>query len=202
MESQHYRYTVVAKFFTPDECNDIKQFGEKKLFGKFKPINFDNNTGKSFRHQKRIFHLIKTAEQTFPQMNPCIAELVNVLIECHPNISNMIGSILKSEKECPSQRLHADDFGVASIRDKITFEDMSFSLLVALEPDANPTQILIGDGIVPFTVRTQPLTQGSFILFRGNCPHAGASYTVENKRLFISIGTHKYPHDGTDVALY
>jgi hypothetical protein len=79
---------------------------------------------------------------------------------------------------------------------------MSFSLLVALEPDVNPTQILIGEGIIPFTVRTQPLTQGSFILFRGNCPHAGASYTVENKRLFISIGTHKYPHKGKDVALY
>ena len=35
MESQHYRYTVVSKFFTPDECNEIIRFGENKLFGKF-----------------------------------------------------------------------------------------------------------------------------------------------------------------------
>ena len=83
MESNHCRYTVVSKFFTSDECKDIKQFGDNKLFGKYKPINFDNNTGKSLRHQKRIFHLINTAEKTFPQMLPCLAELVNVLIECH-----------------------------------------------------------------------------------------------------------------------
>ena len=141
-------------------------------------------------------------EKTFPQMIPCLTELVNVIIECHPNISNMTGSILKSENQCPSQRFHADDCDVATIADHIAFKDMSFSLLVALEPDANPTQILIGEGIIPFTVRTQILTQGSFILFRGNCPHAGARYTIENKRLFISIGTNKYPHNGTNVALY
>jgi len=203
MESQHYRYTVVSKFFTSDECSEIKQFEENQLNNKFEPINFDNHNKKqiSRRFQKKLFE-VKITEKIFPQMVPCLAELVNVLIECHPNISNMIGSILKSKYQCPSQQLHADDFEVASIKDYIAFEDMSFSLLVALEPDVNPTQILIGEGIIPFTVRTQPLTQGSFILFRGNCPHAGASYTIENKRLFISIGTQKYPHNGKDVALY
>ena len=203
MESQHYRFVIVSKFFTSKECSEIKQFEENQLNNNFEPINFDNHNQKqvSRRFQKKLFE-VNITENIFSQMIPCLAELVNVLIECHPNISNMIGSILKSQDQCPSQRLHADDFEVASIIDKIAFKDMSFSLLVALEPDINPTQILIGEGIIPFTVRTQSLTQGSFILFRGNCPHAGASYTVENKRLFISIGTHKYPHKGTNVALY
>jgi hypothetical protein len=42
MESQHYRYTVVSKFFTLDECKEIKKFEENQLNNKFEPINFDN----------------------------------------------------------------------------------------------------------------------------------------------------------------
>lgn len=67
-------------------------------------------------------------------------------------------------------------------RKRRAFVDVSFSVIVALEDDANTTAIMNENDSELLL-----LPKGNFAIWRGDYEHAGASYNQVNRRLFIAI---------------
>ena len=76
---------------------------------------------------------------------------------------------------------------------RIIFDDVPFSMLVSLMCD---TYVYMKKPVRANSCgyRTVCISEKDAVLFRGDCAHAGSAYlTNSNTRLFIGIGTEKYP---------
>lgn len=93
-----------------------------------------------------------------------------------------------SEAGCCQQPFHQDCPAMNPNRNrkgqKRFMTNTNFSCLIALEDASNPTRIVYkkdqreGVYVIP---------QGALAIWRGDFPHAGASYDQNNRRLFLSI---------------
>jgi hypothetical protein len=214
LKSKGARYCIVRRFFSPDECAAIKAHG-LSTGTPWESINFEKK-GKSENRDQKTFH---DDINNLTALPPSLRELTLFFLRIHPNTRYMAFKLLKSISPCPQQSIHADDL-ILSTRDanqdipaniKNSFDNLSFSIIITLEPDDNRTAISLtnwsnndGQPTTPLEIFDETLTQGSLIILRGDTLHAGAAYNVpnsENIRCFIGIGTTIYPNDGLEVAL-
>ena len=102
--------------------------------------------------------------------------------------TNLECSQLTSHPNCPQQRLHFDNLDKASEKKRKQqkkrkyFDDIPFSILIALEVDSNVTALLNHDG------DRLVIKQGCMAVWRGDYYHGGAEYSVLNRRLHIAVG--------------
>ena len=96
--------------------------------------------------------------------------------------------VLTSSGACRRQELHRDcvkayeeheERRQQGTRSKLLLND--FSMVVATEDSASPTKIVTSDS------KEVAIGQGHAAIWSGEYIHAGASYSVPNRRLFISI---------------
>jgi hypothetical protein len=110
---------------------------------------------------------------------------------------HMLG--LYSKADCPQQAFHFDVWQYTNRKKCIPGNVYAapWSLIFGIEED---TRIIIRN---PQTqdAMTVPIPRGGVCFIRGDCEHAGAHYEKENYRLFVSLGTNIFKHDGKDVAL-
>ena len=198
MRSRSSLYCHIPVYFNEDECLQIKQLGTKEDSSDWEPINFD---GMVNRFQKVIAHVNNPAVADVPV---CVKQLLELFVQLHPTTTNMQVALLFSKSVCPKQGKHTDDGYLSSSgHDQLRFEDASFSLLIALECNTNPTYLYIYKGAKePYHESKFLLKQGSILLYRGDFPHSGAEYDhMDNTRFFITTGTDKYPHDGVELGV-
>lgn len=196
------KFMRMDRYFTADECNEIKVYGEDISRYQYEPINFEGNDSK--RSQKTIFMYTVRGRKRYRASEPprCIMEFIDFFQDLHPDTIQMTWKLLKSDTLCDDQTIHADDSQMASCPGNKKFSSASFSMLVALEPDENRTELIIAQSSNCKATSRLRLTQGSVVLFRGDLPHAGSSYPQPNVRAFVAIGTSTYKHNGREVGLY
>ena len=115
------------------------------------------------------------------QPPPFLAAFLDLLIEFHGEGTMVIVLELLSAPDTHAQLAHEDCVLYAVARKRRAFVDVPFSVIVALEDDANRTAIINENSSELL------LPQGNFAMWRGNYEHAGASYNQVNRRLFIGI---------------
>lgn len=104
--------------------------------------------------------------------------------------------LIHSDAGCQRQSLHCDNEAMMEAkrqRRTISFDDVSFSLLVSLMSD---TYVYMKKPVRENSCgyRTVNIPENNAVLFRGDCAHAGSAYlNRSNTRLFIGIGTSKFP---------
>jgi hypothetical protein len=111
-------------------------------------------------------------------------------------------SFLLSTPGADIQPFHYDNPVLAEVKsdgNRISYLDASLSILAALEPNSNPTQLYLKTHDTDVEFKTVTIPHGGFIIFRGDCFHAGAAYEVDNLRLFIATGTEAFVNDGKNV---
>ncbi|RYH04776.1 hypothetical protein EON65_46540 [archaeon] len=206
MKSKSNRYVHVPNYFTVDECEQSKTYGHHPHTQPYGVITFANQ--RPTRFQKTIYRCLKSKGSTSLQgpanylPPPCILSFIALFNEIHSKTKQMTWKLLKSTPTCDVQPLHTDDNEMSENNTNKKFNDSSFSIVISLEITANKAQLVLACGVQkPHTIRTINLSQGSFVIFRGDMPHAGGSYDIENIRCFVAIGTNMYGHKGLDVGL-
>jgi len=128
---------------------------------------------------------------------PCLEQLFHVLLLFH-NGGNKTILVVKefvSYPNCPTQHPHEDCPMYPVSRKRRALADIPFSFLLALECNSNVTSI------VKHNSNCLQLFQGQFAMWRSDYEHAGASYDVENRRLFIAIIDRNEAHRYEEVTL-
>lgn len=189
------------QYFTKDDCDSIKRFVDDSM-NDWVPITFDGNKG---RYQKFIGKQVLTELDGCPAEIPaCLQSFFKLLAKVHPTTTHVDVRLLKSDADSAQQEFHTDDGHLSSSRTKRkAFANMSFSAIVALEDNENPTKLVVGRGSKkPFYPVETVLKQGDIYFFRGDFPHCGASYAKENIRLFLTTGTAINEHDGETLGVF
>ena len=198
LKSKSAMHLQLPNYFTPEECGAIKSLGNQQSRHLWENINFDSGVG---RFQRLLMQAAAT--QSLQGLPKSLADLLQLIRHIHPKTSLIKVKLLRSIPPCPMQQVHTDDGQLSDQRANKKFADLSFSLIIALEPDSNPTSIYMYKGKeAPFKVVRWVLQQGTVLLLRGDFPHAGAEYDRENLRAFITIGTRRYPHRGTSLGVF
>ena len=109
----------------------------------------------------------------------CLQLLLNVFKIWHGESTYFVIKELHARRGCPRQKLHRDC--PIQTNGRLRRSDINFSFLLAVEPSSNPTKLILEDE------SELMISQGEGVIWRGDYLHAGASYQVENSRLFISI---------------
>lgn len=110
-----------------------------------------------------------------------LVNFFNLLIKWHGEESILLVRELISQPHCPQQIQHSDCELYPITRKRRPFLDIPFSLIAALEENANQTYI------INHNRQSVHLKQGEFAMWRGDYEHAGAAYAQLNRRLFVAI---------------
>jgi hypothetical protein len=111
----------------------------------------------------------------------CLKALLDVLILWHGKDKQLIVQELRSLPNCPQQAFDSDcEYGIGKKKRKL-FKHIPFSMILALESNDNCTRI------VNHKNEENIIRQGYCAIFRGDYLHADASYTIFNRRLFVSV---------------
>ena len=126
---------------------------------------------------------------------PCIQSLLDVLTQWHGKETVFICKILSSDDTYFQQDMHRDRPGAFEEckerrkkrqRTKLLYAD--YSLIVATKRSrCSPTKLVTCSGDIT-------ISRGHVALWSGECLHAGASYDVLHRRLFIAITSRKTAH--------
>ncbi len=138
-----------------------------------------------------------------------LQDVCNGLIEFNPLIKDITLSYLISTEGCTSQVMHCDNTSISLFRTLSkeqlhplrhpSVNEMPFSMLIALENHKiNPTKIEFYHGLEKQIVT---IVQGRGVIFRGDKEHGGAAYTQRNIRLFLGVGTYKFPYNPKEVDI-
>lgn len=188
--------------FSPEECNIIKDI---KGGQRYQGIIFDGET----KRYQRIIYQSWQDKYDAPDTPRFLPELVDQFLLYHQETIYYTIKLLYSEAGCQQQEFHTDDRDFALVRSKRKkFMSASYSIIIALEPNDNPTTIVLegkrdlmtGEKKTPDKVLT--ILQGQALIMRSDCVHAGGAYDQDNMRLFIATGTLVYKNYGTFVNRY
>jgi hypothetical protein len=203
MHMSGHGYTMVPHFLSMDQCSQLKSIAASINAGQWADIVFKD--GKHNRTQCPFYWNGYRNGRRSPKIVPesILKDTDFVLsgsgygmhtewIKC---------SFLHSAVPCRQQTIHCDDpeLSSASRKDK-KFRDLSFNVIVALEPGTKLvfTRTIKG---VPTVVEVD-VPVGTAYLIRGDYLHAGAAYLISsNYRLFIGTGTDRFMNDGESVGL-
>lgn len=120
--------------------------------------------------------------------------------------------ILYSDPPCQQQSIHADDAGLNSASKNTKWKDLTFSMIVAIEDNSKPTTILMAtrekryrdqrknEGKI-LSEKLETIPQGSILIMRGDCPHAGTEYTQPHFRVHINTSTSANRHDPDAIGV-
>lgn len=182
-----FNYDIIRNVFTNEQCNRIKSLQGSAAIEK---ISFD---GEKKRFQQTIFQNWQATYncQRFPVF---LQEFMINFMIFHKKTKYYTMKLLHSEAGCGEQLLHSDDATFTNSKDQFKYHYPSFSMIIALEPDNNPTTVMVK---VESEVRECVLYQGDMLLMRCDCFHAGAAYNQTNYRLFIGTGTVEFENAGT-----
>lgn len=182
------KYKLVENYFSADQCLEL--YSMKSQY-KVNMIRF--TTGEVNRVQKTIYEFLP-GRRVRKNLPLCLTGFLEKFKAFHTATQYFTVKHVYNTGPVGVQRWHCDDPKLMDANNSKRFEQYSFSMIVALEPDDNPTS-------VEFLNEKLLLRQGSFVLFTGNCWHRGLSYIDVNKRLFIATGTDVFMNDGEDVGL-
>lgn len=205
-------YYAAFNVLSPAQCDEWKADGNSRKDAKDWHKIGDDEADLPGRYQvvlgKRMVESTNAHTKQFPSYLQRLAELLLCL---HPNIKTIEWSMLNSEPKCGEQPLHDDDVHLSSVNSKNPaninskgrkqVKTLSYSILVSLEGNNNPTSLIMARNNKKTPTQIL-IPQGGFVMFRGDCGHAGASYLQDNDRGFIRIGTKKFPHDSNELAFY
>jgi hypothetical protein len=125
---------------------------------------------------------------------PSLTQFLNVLFLWHGADSLLKILELRSKAGCIEQSQHEDSPEMQKDRANGQWarkaSDLQYSLLISIMP---------GTKWVNHRGDTIDIPVGSLLIWRGDYSHAGAAYAEFNARLFICIGSLKYP-PSDDVA--
>ena len=191
MRLNRRKWCHIKRVFTPEECAEILQHGKHYCYNvswiKFTLKHLVGRKELKFYSNDRLYYLPPD----------CILRLQDDLMSCFPNIRYIRFSLIWSLSNCNAQPLHADDHEYYDSQDEHgnrDFESAPYSIVIALEPDNNPSRLLLETRDEQIT--TRKLKQGYGIVMRGDQRHAGAAYRKHNFRLFIALGTEEYRNKG------
>lgn len=131
---------------------------------------------------------IKISRRSNARILPSLNRLLRVLLQWHGDNSLVKMLELRSKNECEEQDQHADSVEMAEDKERKNWtrdrSDIQYSMLVSIWP---------GTVWVSDKGETIDIPVGSFIIWRGDCRHSGGAYATEHCRLFICIGSVRYP---------
>jgi hypothetical protein len=117
-----------------------------------------------------------------------LEKLLSTLLLWHGEDSLVKILELRSENDCEEQDRHADSPEMEEDRVHKTWtrdrRDLQYSILISIWPGT----VWVND-----KGETIEIPVGSFIIWRGDYKHSGGAYSVENNRLFICVGSIRYP---------
>lgn len=172
----------------------------------FQKGSFDK-AGKNATQLKNINYLRKHAFNTCP---PFFKEFISMIHRTDACFGYFVVKSLISYPGGTQQWYHCDDAKDTETA-IISRDDVTYSIIIALEPDSNET-LLYGADYNPNDKHLSKghrrlsnekefiLHQGDFIMFRGDYPHGGAGYNQENWRLHIAITPSKDRYGGSVVG--
>jgi hypothetical protein len=116
---------------------------------------------------------------------PCLARLFQIFLAWHGLNTLFVLKLLRADAGCDYQITHVD---CPEMRDynRVSFANAQFEGLIALEPDANRTAIVVGE-------TEHIISQGHLHVWKGTFQHSGATYFERNEGLFMCIGSYRFP---------
>lgn len=156
------------------DCVDITQLPSSTddiyaTNSKWNPIDF---TESSKRYMRKLFH------DTHVSCHNLLAALKSTFVT---SVIDM--QMILSEKGDKRQKLHYDlSNNLADIKPR-NKRNYYYSVIVAICPN---TRLYVGKNLIKIPI-------GSMLIFRGDTLHAGAAYSSDNHRFFISIHHKLYP---------
>ena len=145
---------------------------EIPLKGRWEPINFLQDDNSRTRTMQPVRNPEKILTDVLTALKIVFSKCIHVVVK-----------LLTSVAGDPQQALHRDfdkeDRPVSSL------SEFHYSAIISLELN---TRLIVGSLRESIDI---PLH--SMLLFRGDMLHAGAAYTEENRRLFISASCDKFP---------
>lgn len=189
MRTRHAKHRKLGILFSPDDCSQIIDRG--KWYTEASVINFEKPYLKDRVEYK--FHYNQEPVAALPLALEYLELAITI---CFPNIRHIRFSLIWSGKNCNQQPLHADEdayYNSVDAYGKRRIDNAPYSIIFALEDNSNPTSLDLDDHGKRKNVK---LPQGSGILLRGDCRHAGVAYDRENYRLFVALGSDDYPNRG------
>jgi hypothetical protein len=144
-----------------------------KLTGVAEPINFSNTIPPFLRTMQPL-------EDPSLHLSDVLEAIRSVFSGC----CNITVKLLNSKAGDKAQDNHTD-YVPEAVKPIKSLSAFHYSALISLEEN---TTLLVGRGR-----KTVSIPLHSMIFFRGDMPHAGAGYTEENSRLFISASSDLFP---------
>lgn len=115
----------------------------------------------------------------------CLARLLEILLAWHGLKTLFVLKLLRALPGCDNQHTHIDCPEMRCVR-RVFHSAAQFEGMIALEPDANRTAIVVGE-------TEHIISQGHLHMWKGTFPHSGACYFDINDRLFFCAGSHRFP---------
>jgi hypothetical protein len=132
--------------------------------------------------------VVKVIRQNRAHHLPSLDKFICNLFLWHGDDSLLKILELYSKNDCEEQDRHEDSPDME--RDRATknwtrnWQDLQYSILISIWPGT----VWVND-----KGETIEIPVGSFMVWRGDYSHNGGAYKNEHKRLFICIGSERYP---------
>ena len=160
--------------------------------------------------KKQIQGMERLTKQAFSLCPTFLKDFISAIFRAENRFGYFVVKSLISYPGGGQQWFHCDDAEDLQ-SDIISRSQVTYSIIVALEPDSNETFILGAEYDPADKNLSKPhrklknenemkINQGGFIIIRGDYPHSGASYGAENWRLHIAITPSKERYDGSAVG--
>jgi hypothetical protein len=187
------KYLYCKQYFTEEETNFILNWIEASV-NTCKIIVLGDN-GKRKQSEILLEYSNSNLSNNSGHAPPiCLLEFMSVLYDNEEYAKFQALSLIESEKGCTKQDIHSDNSQTSYSPNNIKWNNSTWSIILALENNNNPTRLLLHTG------EEKQITQGSFIMFRGDYAHAGCSYSQHNRRIHIAITPSPQMYDYDEVV--
>jgi hypothetical protein len=115
----------------------------------------------------------------------CLARLFEIFLAWHGLNTLFVLKLLRAYAGCNYQNTHCDCPEMQN-GGRVPAAAAQFEAMIALEPDTNRTAIVVGS-------TEHIISQGCLHVWKGTYPHSGATYFDDNDRLFMCVGSRRFP---------
>jgi hypothetical protein len=102
-----------------------------------------------------------------------------------PDCTEMAVKIMRSVGDDTQESIHNDFTPTVTTKRMQNLKGFHYSGIISLR---NDTKLIVGEENEPIDI-----PRASMLFFRGDIPHADASYNESNERIFLSISSHAFP---------